>query len=429
MNKWPINVLGLLYFVYFVSLQGIYQYGIAPRYGYAGFVDELNLDKFFIALVMVIAIAALMKDSNRLSDLFLNIAFALIVVPSLVIFAGTDLPFRFPAITVFGLLVMIVSAKLVRAKTFKMPALSENFLLFILLVAVSLGIGGVVALGGLRYWNLDISKVYEFRSDASGNLPGIFGYILSIIGKTVIPFGMVLALNARRWFVMFVFAGMSLMLFGLTANKALILYPVLVYFFFFAARSPNIARIFIASLCTLLLISVLDLLIVWHYDTEWSGWFTSLLIRRALFVPSLLNWEYIDYFSSADKYFWANSKVSFGLVSSPHHLNMANLIGQEYFGRAETSANTGWIGSGYANAGLVGVALYSVLAGALLAFLDKYSNKVGAQMVIAAFIVPFIVLATSTDLTTVFLTHGLIAGLLILALLGDRRLKSKKAFL
>jgi len=424
MNRWPINVLGLSYLVYFVSLQGIYLYGIAPQYGYAGFVDELNLDKFIIAIVLVIAIAALMKDGNRPSGLFLNIAFALVVVPSLVIFAGMDLPFQFPAITVSGLLIMMVSAKLIRAKTFKMPALSENFLLLILLVVVSLGVGGVVALGGLRYWNLDISKVYEFRLDASRNLPSIFDYILPTIGKVIIPFGMILALNARRWLVMFIFASMSSVLFGLTANKGPIFYPVLVCFFFFAARSPNIARIFVVSLCTLLLISALDLLIVWHYDTEWSGWFTSLLIRRALFVPSLLNWEYIDYFSSADKYFWANSKVSFGLVSSPHQLSIAKLIGQEYFGGAETSANTGWIGSGYANAGLVGVALYSVLAGALLALLDAYSNKVGVRIVIAGFIVPFIALATSTDLTTVFLTHGMVVGLLILALLGDRRARA-----
>lgn len=424
MNRWPINVLGLLYFVYFVFLQGIYLFGIAPLYGYAGFVDELSVAKFITAIVLVIAIAALMKDDNSLSSLFLNVTFALVVIPSLVIFAGMDIPFRFPAITVFALLVMMLSAKLVRAKTFKMPVFSDNFMLSILLALVSIGLGCVIALGGLRHWNLDISKVYEFRSGASGNLPSIFNYILPIIGKAIIPFGMVLALNARRWLVAFVFAGMSSVLFGLTANKAPILYPILVCFFFFAAKSRYVARIFVVSLCILLLIAVLDLLIFWHYGTEWSGWFTSLLVRRALFVPSILNWEYIDYFSSADKYFWANSKISFGLVSSPHDLSMVNLIGDEFFGRVETSANTGWIGSGYANAGLVGVVLYSVVVGGFLAFLDAYSNKVGVQVVIAGFIVPFIALATSTDLPTIFLTHGLVVGILILALLGDRRVRA-----
>ena len=206
---------------------------------------------------------------------------------------------------------------------------------------------------------------------------------------------------------------MSVMLFALTAHKAPLFYPLFLLFFYFVAKSPNFARYLLVTLCLIVMFGAVDLWNLQHHEGSY-GWFASLIVRRLLLVPSLLNWEYLDYFLTADKYYWADSKFSFGLVDSPHDLAHVNLIGMEYYGNEEMSANTGWIGSGYANAGIVGVALYSVIIGALLAFLDRYASKLGPHIVIAVFILPVFTAFTSTDLSNIFLNHGLVIAILLL---------------
>jgi hypothetical protein len=162
------------------------------------------------------------------------------------------------------------------------------------------------------------------------------------------------------------------------------------------------------------LLSGLDLWSFEHELTGWNSWFAGLFVNRALLVPSYLNSIYVDYFSHSEKYYWASSKLSLGLVDSSRELSAPNLIGQQYFGNEEMSANTGWIGSGYANAGFGGVIIYSILIGMLFSFLDAYARKLGGRIVIALFIVPVITMITSADMTDMILTHGLVVALLIL---------------
>ena len=148
-----------------------------------------------------------------------------------------------------------------------------------------------------------------------------------------------------------------------------------------------------------------------------SGLFGNLFVRRSLLVPSLLNWAYFDFFSVNPNTYWADSKLSLGMISSPYDLGIAELIGREFMGNEETHANTGWIGSGMANAGYVGIALYSVFLGLLLSLLDAYAKKLGYSLILAIFVLNVMTATQSADFTTMLLTHGLFALLLIVMLL------------
>jgi hypothetical protein len=129
---------------------------------------------------------------------------------------------------------------------------------------------------------------------------------------------------------------------------------------------------------------------------------------------------YIDFFSTADVYYWSGSKISLGLINRPYDLNASNLIGFEIFGNDDMSANTGWIGSGYANARYFGVAIYSLLIGLLFLFLDAYGKLLGTRIVVSMFVLPILTLLISADLTYMFLTYGLFFALMILILLNYR---------
>jgi hypothetical protein len=57
---------------------------------------------------------------------------------------------------------------------------------------------------------------------------------------------------------------------------------------------------------------------------------------------------------------WADSKISFGLVESTYNLRLPFLIGKQYFFSEKMSANSGWIGSGYAQFGFTGMIAYAL---------------------------------------------------------------------
>ena len=104
------------------------------------------------------------------------------------------------------------------------------------------------------------------------------------------------------------------------------------------------------------------------------------------------------------------------MVDNPHGVTAPFLIGEEYFGDTDTSANAGMIGSGYANAGLIGVAVYAALIGLLISVLNAYGRRIGHAFVTAASLSTIFNVVTSTDLVTAILTHGLLLLLLLLAL-------------
>ena len=70
-----------------------------------------------------------------------------------------------------------------------------------------------------------------------------------------------------------------------------------------------------------------------------------------------------------------------------------------------------------ANAGYVGIALYSVLIGLLLSLADAFAKKLGYAIVLAIFILIVMGATQSTDFTTMLLTHGVFASILIVMLL------------
>ena len=108
--------------------------------------------------------------------------------------------------------------------------------------------------------------------------------------------------------------------------------------------------------------------------------------------------------------------MSFGLSEMTYSLSPAHLIGLEYFGNEETGANTGWIGSGYMNAGLIGMLLYSIIIGFLLKILDGYSRPINKRVIISILIAPMLTLISASDLPSAFLNHGILLSLVLFSM-------------
>lgn len=396
------------YFILFFILLLLYSKEIVDVYEYMGFLDNLRVENIFFSTLLILTILPFLRQNGRPSSFFLNIAAGLICVPSLVIYSGSGLPHWFAIATISCFLIVAIVTKLVHFRPVSFGSATSHSLLPMLIIFSIGTIVAIVLLGGARFFNLNFSAVYDIRRDAEDNLPGIFGYLNSLTTKVIIPFGIVFSLYHKKWLFAIIFSSISFLFFALTAHKSPIFYPLVVIMTYLLTYNGRLNSYFISGL---IIIAVLGLVDMWLYTNGGdgiAGWFTSLFVRRTLLVPSLLNWYYLDFFSGAEKYFWADSKLTFGLIKPSHELKPVNLIGVHYFGNELMSANTGWIGSGYANAGIIGLILYSLLVGLLLSLFDAFSHFLGDRIIISVFTIPVMNILTSSDLTTMFLTHGLI---------------------
>jgi hypothetical protein len=136
-------------------------------------------------------------------------------------------------------------------------------------------------------------------------------------------------------------------------------------------------------------------------------------------IPAALNYMFYDFFSSWANAFvyWSDSKLTLGLQSYPYELDVPHLIGMEYFGSEITGANTGWIGAGYAHLGFVGMLVYSVIVGLVIRQLDGYAKSFGLGFTLGVASAPLFAIMMSTDLPSGLLTHGMIAALIMFAIL------------
>lgn len=410
-------LLWLQYFIYFFTLLLIYVHGVAPTYAYMGFQYGFSFENLLISIACLFFCMPLLKPNGQPSAFFLTLAASVVLVPSLVIYTGAGLPHRFALLTLAAILLISITNRIVKLKPIKTltVSISSLTLLFTLISITTICL--IFAFGGAKHFNLNLSLVYDLREDAAASLPGVFGYINSITSKIIIPFAMVFAAMKRNWFALLFLSLLSVLMFALTAHKSPLFYPLVIGFVYLIAGKRYLHHILLIGLTAILLISALDL---WAQRSELggiSGWFSSLFTRRALLLPSLLNWYHLDYFQDIPKYFWAHSKLSLGLLEPSHELTSANLVGLEYFGRETAAANTGWIGSGYANGGVPGILIYSVAIGVLFSFLDAYSRRIGNRTVIALFVLPIFSILASSDLVTMLLTHGLLLSLLILTMI------------
>ncbi len=92
-----------------------------------------------------------------------------------------------------------------------------------------------------------------------------------------------------------------------------------------------------------------------------------------------------------------------------------------FLARRIVHANTGFIGSGFAQAGMWGVFAYAVGAGLIVSILQTYSRYLGVPLVAAAMLIQFASMISATDFVTLFLTHGLFLALVILTLVHKQK--------
>lgn len=408
----------VLYQIAFLMLLVQYRYYLSTFWGYMGFEWQPDFVKIFQSVVLIFAFSLITPNDSSLRAFFLHLMLALYLIPSVTIYSGANKS-EFALITIcMAFLVVYVVSKL-HVRQISVAKLSPMTVAKAIAVASFIMLASYAYLGGFRNFNVDISRVYEYRRDSADAVPGIFAYIWPLFSNILVPLSSVVAFVYRRYLMLIFFLCSAFLLYGFTSHKGVLFYPLFALGAFLLLS--NFKRCVIVSLLLVgvLAVGVVDALMLAAYgESNFFGWYSALLIRRVFMIPPLLDYSYIELFSGEwEFYYWSSSRITMGIFPSPSVLHAPNLVGEIYFGSADASANTGFIGSGYAQAGVAGVLLYSCGVGIVVSLLQSFSRRLGRPFVVAVMLGQVSTMITSTDFLSLFLTHGMLFSFLVLSML------------
>lgn len=397
-------------FFFRAVLEISYREFVNPIFAYSGFTLDVNTLKYLESWALYIAlITAFPKRLNKPSD-YLMVYLLFSFLAPLLVFYGLSNASREHLYIV--LLAVLLMAFFRVGRPFKLPLIQGGRTLAYLILGL-----GVVAVtswmiqsGGLRFFNLDLSQVYEFRRDAGEVInQGVMGYLNTWATKVFGPMLLAIALWKKNYMLAASIIGLHVLWFGISSHKSVLFFPLLVIFTWVWFRYNKALALIPLGMAATVTVSLFVFLL---FDYTFLG---SLFIRRVFFVPPLLTFTYYEFFSENQFVYWSNS-ISSGYIQYPYDLNPAALIGA-YRG-TDSHANNSFLSTGYMHAGISGLILYGMLAGLLFRLIDSVSNKcVPPWVAVASIIVPSHSLLRSSDLPTALLTHGIGIAIVILFLL------------
>jgi len=274
---------------------------------------------------------------------------------------------------------------------------------------------------------LSFDDVYEFRED--NQLTGILSYLFSWSVKVIAPFLLAYALIKKgfwSWKVAFSIL-VIILLFTLTGHKSVLVpigFCLSLYYIFGGSKTTGSSitynRIYMGF--TIAMLSFITLVYAYYivYD---NIMIPSIFLRRAMFTPPFLNSIYFDMFSEYPRVYWSNSILS-PFINYPYFDTLTHEVGA-YLGRYGMGANTGFVGSGYAHAGYLGIFIYIGIMLICNWFVALFGKNISPVLFNSVILMPYLTLFLSSDLPTTFFTHGIIiASLIIMSISGKLRVKS-----
>ena len=401
-----------------IALDLCYVIFINPVFSYLGFSYNLSVDSYFFSwLIYIFCLSVTPHLLNKVSDYFLALFFLAIIAPlsSITSLASAEV---FPLLVTVSVFLFFRAFQYGSIFSRLMPVPRVKNISDGRIISLTLSFTSVFVLvswyfysGAFRYFNLNLLKVYDFR-DASSELArvGFFNYFNGWVYNIFSIFLMSYCLWKKKFFFFFLLFGVQIFFYGVSNHKGVLFYPIMILgIWFYSRRSRALSVIplsflFIVAFCLWLYIS---------FDHIIAG---SFFIRRVFFIPAKLTLDYFSFFSLNDFIWWSNSVLS-GFIEYPYNLSLGQVIG-EYVGSSGSSANNGFIASGYAHAGLFGVTIYAFIFTYFLKFLDHVVIKsdIPVWLALCITIVPFRAALISSDLFTTMLTHGLALSLLMLIL-------------
>ena len=397
----------LAYAIISVLYYGFYQEVVFPRYAYMGFTELESSHAFLIFIlggVNGIAYYSLVGDESSLKNLFTCLYFNYVLIPTTIFIFTTG----FSIETLFFYLILYIYPflqKIPYRKTVKnLPVLNNVFIYLLcltLMILVFYNINPSLSILDIT----DVSDLYDIRMtsrDQLSEVSFIVAYSYMLTFKVIAPLILGYGLLKDKKFLVYSAIIVFVLGFLVSAHKSILLTPVAMLGLYFCLKRSMSIKLLLCNIAF-----VLSLISFFSSGTV-QLIFGDILMRRVFLVPGMLTNIYFDYYSVHDFNLFSSLISKF---SGESFTSIPFIIGENVFGRSEMSANANFVASGYAEAGITGVILYSIVILVSFLFLDSRVKLEKNIYLLASF--PILLAMLETNLTTVFLTHGLVFIILV----------------
>ncbi|MDR0210299.1 MAG: hypothetical protein LBJ33_14175 [Pseudomonas putida] len=380
-----------------------YYYIVSDIFAYEGFLAATTISQYALSWLLYIISFGFVSDRvKKVSHYFFAMAVLSVVAPLTSLYGLDDTKSLIPVLVTLGALYIIYYISrfgIINLRALPVVPGGRSFAVALSLTFVCFLVIWFLISGARP--NLDFREVYQYR-EVNSQLAagGIFSYTNNWTYQVFSIYLISFALYYRKYIIVFLLLLIQLYFFSIASHKAILFLPFLVFGSWMYFRFSN-------SLLALPIVFTAVLVVtITSYIIAGDIWLTSLLSRRVFFVPANLCFVYFDFFGTNPNVYWSNSILSAFLTYPYGDLGVPYVIG-EYLGRPGMGANNGFVSSGFAHAGLLGVVFYSVIIGVILKLLnDMTRENMPIWVAVALSVVPLRSLLTTSDLFTVMLTHG-----------------------
>ena len=382
---------------------------VNPLYLYKGFERGGTTNTIIESWLLFTTIVCFLPFKiNKPSDFFVCVFFFGFFTPLLSLYGLSNYPQEHLYLQLFSFVLVLFFRN---GNPIKIPVIKNGryFLPILLYVIVFFVISWLIYAGGAAQFNLNFNDVYSFRESSKETLGlGAMGYIIPTTFKAVLPTLLVIFLWKKKFLLALLICSVFVFCFGMSSHKAVLFYPLLILFVWLFVDTNKKLQLLPMALTVLVLICLGLYIFVGNIVVP------SLFIRRSLFAIADNSFDYYEYFNNLPPLLWSNSITS-QFIEYPYHISPAKLIAEWRGKGTGSSVNTSFVGTGYAHAGIYGIVLYGLLTGLLLRLIDSFhAMNLPVWVVVGITIIPIQALFFSTDLPTVFLTHGMLLSILIL---------------
>lgn len=422
------NLLGALQLLISVGLYSellrwVYLDKIAPVFDYLGLTvrADFSVEDYVLAILLVTVVGLFLpRTIRRPSEFVLWIFYIVVVVPSVTICHYADtLPQR--DATVLSIVISLLSVMIaIGARLGPKIDISHRA------VRASVVWGGVWAVSLLTYAYLattvglriqltslddvrDLRFAYRDYVDSSGAL---IGYLVRLQGNVLNPALIAKGIFGRRLFPLVAGCFGQVLLFPVTGFKLTLLsVPALLamaWLFRRGKRNLLSPRLLHAAVLGSLAAIVVD-------AVQNRLYYVEFFIDRMLLTPGILTAAYVKVYSDQPKAIWGDSFLS-GLVDYPYDRPTPFVVGSAFMGRPENSANANLFGDGFANLGIAGMVVESIVFILVLWMLDATGSRIPPAVFSMILLLPTFATA-NTGIFTSLLTNGYLAAAVLMFLL------------
>lgn len=420
LNRWnnkaalaSVIILKLVMDCFFVQV-------VANLYGYYDYYSLVpNAGKYILSWVICLLLWKVMPKEESIKTFFLHLQFIITILPMLTLYGFT--PQRSTKYMLLVTVAILIEALILTKKKKKYrPIRIKNlrgftsvwFMFFIPLMLLLVWTYG--GFSGLEAF--DLNKLYEIRENAQ--YPAIVSYITSWLTITIIPFYIVYSLDKRKYIMTGILLLIDIFLYMILAHKMIYLSLVVIVGVYISAQSKHLVKLLYIGMIGLLVLLTAMFLFEKKDVSTITLLGVSFVGNRFLFVSATNKFFFYDFFSQYPKMHFADGMIGKMLgIKNLYAYSTGQMIHGFVTegGLGMSNSNTGYLGDGYAQAGVLGIIICSIILACIVDYISNYDGKISFA-VLASMIALYVVVLADVPLTTVLLTSGLFIFIILLAI-------------